>query len=160
MAHIFQLNCSQGGVPKLAVRAATVLPLGLECDKQAHPEFHGGPDAALCLYSLEHILELQAEGHPIFPGAVGENITVSGLDWATLAPGSRLALGDEVVIEITDYAVPCKSIAPSFLGGKPGRISQKTHPGAARLYARVLQTGRLEIGQRVAVLAPAAQPTP
>ena len=42
----------------------------------ASPIFHGGPERALCLFSLERILELQAEGHPIFPGAAGENITI------------------------------------------------------------------------------------
>ena len=79
-------------------------------------------------------------------------MTVAGLDWKTLEPGSRLALGDEVVIEITSYAGPCPTIAGSFTGGKFKRISQKTHPGESRLYARVIQTGRLAMGQTVRVL--------
>ena len=78
---IFQLNVSNGGVPKLPVREALLTPDGLEGDRQAHPQIHGGPERALCLYALERILELQAEGHPIYPGSIGENITVCGLDW-------------------------------------------------------------------------------
>ena len=50
----------------------------------------GGPLAALCLYSLEVIQALQAEGHSIFPGSVGENITLSHLDWSRVTPGVRL----------------------------------------------------------------------
>lgn len=80
-AHIFQLNMSAGGVPKTAVRRATVTELGLSGDKQLDLKHHGGPMRALCLYSLERILALQADGHPIFPGSIGENITVAGLDW-------------------------------------------------------------------------------
>src|SRR5712691_13465276 len=100
---IFQLNTSAGGVPKLPVREALVTELGLVGDDHNFPDIHGGPERALCLYSLERILELQDEGHPIFPGAVGENVTIVGLDWARLEPGVRLALGDEALIEIASY---------------------------------------------------------
>jgi Uncharacterized protein conserved in bacteria len=150
--HIFQLNLSDGGVPKLAVREAVLTETGLIGDRQAHPKIHGGPERALCLYALENILGLQAEGHPIYPGSVGENVTVAGLDWNKLEPGARLALGEEVLIEITSYAGPCQNIQASFRDRKFKRISQKIHPGEARLYARVLQTGRLEVGQPVRVL--------
>ena len=91
---IFQLNRSDGGVPKLAVREAFLTTEGLEGDRQRDLRYHGGPERALCLFALERIMELQAEGHPIFPGAVGENVTVVGLDWSQLKPGARLALGD------------------------------------------------------------------
>jgi MOSC domain-containing protein YiiM len=146
---IFQLNSSPGGVPKLALREAEVTELGLSGDEHKFPDIHGGPERALCLYSLERILELQQEGHPIFPGAVGENVTISGIDWNRVTPGQRLALGNEVVVEITSYTSPCNSIPESFVNGKYQRISQKLHPGHSRVYARVLQTGRLTIGQEV-----------
>jgi MOSC domain-containing protein YiiM len=149
---IFQLNCSDGGVPKLAVREAVLTETGLEGDRQRDRRFHGGPERALCLFPLELILELQGEGHPIFPGSVGENVTTVGLDWARLGPGSRLALGDEVVIEISSYTAPCKTIADSFRGGEFKRISQKVRPGDSRLYARILRTGRLAVGQSVRLL--------
>lgn len=150
--YIYQLNCSDGGVPKLPVREAELTPTGLACDRQARTRFHGGPERALCLYALEHIQALQAEGHPIFPGSVGENVTVANLDWSRLAPGQRLALGDEVIIELSSYVTPCRSIRNSFSDGKFGRISQKTHAGTSRLYARVVRTGKLAVGQQVRVL--------
>lgn len=150
--HIFQLNYSRGGVPKLAVREAQVTTNGLDGDVQAHPKIHGGPDKALCLFSLERILELQAEGHPIYPGSVGENVTVTGLDWNALKPGDRLALGDKVVVEISSYTNPCNSLVESFIEGDFTRIAQKKHPGESRLYARVIETGRLFVGQPVRVL--------
>ena len=149
---IHQLSCSRGGVPKLPVDEALLTPTGLACDTQAHPKFHGGPERALCLYSLELIRELQAEGHPIFPGSTGENVTVEGVEWGALGPGRRLALGDDVLVEITGYASPCKTIKGSFADGVSTRISQKKYPGESRLYARVLKTGRLAVGQRVEVL--------
>ena len=149
---IFQLNVSGGGVPKLAVREALLTPGGLEGDRQRDLRYHGGPDRAVCLFALERIQELQAEGHPIFPGSVGENVTVAGLEWARLRPGARLALGEEALVEITSYTSPCKKIAASFLGGDFKRISQKVRPGDSRLYARVLRPGRIGVGQGVRVV--------
>ena len=149
---IFQLNVSPGGVPKTAVREATVDELGLRGDDHCFPDIHGGPERALCLFSLDRILELQAEGHPIFPGAVGENVTISGLDWSKLEPGTRLALGDQVLVELTSYTSPCNTIPAYFVDGRYQRISQKVHPGYSRIYARVLQSGKLVVGQRVEVL--------
>ncbi len=150
--YIYQLNCSDGGVPKLPVREAELTPTGLVGDRQRYPLIHGGPKRALCLYSLEVIQALQAEGHPIYPGSIGENVTIAGLDWERLAPGRRLALGDEVVVELTSYANPCRNIRDSFDAGKFKRVSQKQHAGESRLYARVIRTGRLVVGQKVRVL--------
>ena len=149
---IHQLNCSRGGVPKTPVPDALLTVTGLEGDAVRYPKFHGGPERALCLFSLERIQELQREGHPIFPGSVGENVTVEGLDWGRLAPGARLAIGDEAVVEISSYTTPCKTIRHSFVDGRYDRISQKEHPGDSRLYARVLRTGRLAAGQPVRLL--------
>ena len=150
---IFQLNVSKGGVPKFAVREALLTPEGLEGDRQRDRRFHGGPQRALCLFALERILELQDEGHPIFPGSAGENLTAVGLDWSRLTPGARLALGHEAVVEITGYTAPCKKIAASFIGGEFKRISQKVRPGHSRLYARVLRPGRLAVGLKVSLLS-------
>jgi len=153
---IFQINVSPGGVPKLPIREALVDALGIVSDEHAFPRIHGGPDKALCLFSLERILELQSEGHPIFPGAVGENVTVSALNWNEVVPGVRLSLGEEVLVEITSYTSPCNSIPAFFVDGDYSRISQKIHPGYSRVYARVLSEGRLVIGQPIRVVSEVA----
>ncbi|MGH9944806.1 MAG: MOSC domain-containing protein [Pyrinomonadaceae bacterium] len=151
-AYIHQLNLSRGGVPKTPVERAELTTEGLAGDVQTDRRYHGGPDRALCLFPLELIEALQSEGHAIHPGSTGENLTIAGLDWSGLVPGSRLALGEEVLIEITSYAAPCRTIAGSFRGGDSKRISQKLHPGQSRLYARVLREGRLAPGQPVRVI--------
>lgn len=151
--HIFQINVSKGGVPKLAIPAGDVTAAGLSGDRQRDQRHHGGTERALCLYSLEHILALQREGHPIYPGAIGENVTLAGLDWSLLTPGVCLRLGDAVEIALTSYTTPCSNIASFFSDGNMNRISQKKHPGWSRLYARVLQTGPIVPGDPVAVLS-------
>ena len=151
--HIFQINVSDGGVPKLAVAAGEVSATGLSRDRQRDRRHHGGPERALCLYSLEHILALQREGHPIYPGAIGENVTVAGLDWNLLVPGVQLRLGEGVEIAVTSYTAPCSNIAPAFADGNMNRVSQKKHPGWSRLYTRVVRPGSITPGDPVIVLS-------
>jgi MOSC domain-containing protein YiiM len=146
---IFQINTSSGGVPKSPQQAVRVNELGILGDKQTHTKVHGGLERALCLYSLEHILDLQSEGHPVYPGALGENITFVGVDWSEIVPNARLKLGDELVIEITRFTTPCKTIEHFFREAQIDRISQVSHPGWSRAYARVLSTGSIRIGDLV-----------
>ena len=138
-ARVHQVNVSQGGVPKLPVESAVLGTLGFTTDAVTNKRAHGGPDRAVCLFSLERIEALRAEGHPIFPGALGENLTLSGLDWERVVPGARLSVG-ECLVEITKYTVPCSTTAP-YVGGDMKRYHQDHSPGWSRVYARVLLTG-------------------
>lgn len=151
---IHQINTSLGGVPKTPIASGTVTAEGLDGDLHGDYRNHGGPTRALCLYTLEQIQRLQAEGHPIFPGSAGENITLEGIPQSALVPGAQLSLGDAVLIEITFYTTPCKTITRSFSDGDFTRISEKLHPGASRVYARVLRGGEIRPSQPVRVLLP------
>ena len=152
MPHIHQISISDGGVPKQPVPGAQVTHSGLAGDRQLDLKHHGGPQRALCLYTLERIRDLQAEGHPITPGSTGENVTIAGLDWAQVIPGTRLLLGERVVIEVTKYTQPCPAIVGSFAGGAIERMAQAQHPGWSRVYARVLVPGLVKTGDRVYIL--------
>lgn len=147
-----QLSASNGGVPKKAVDRATVDRMGLVGDAQTDTKHHGGPDRALCLYSLEVIERLQSEGHPIEPGYAGENMTISGLDWAEVQPGARLRIGQDVEIEVTSYTAPCSKNSRWFIDGDFTRMLQSRHPGESRVYARVLQEGEVRAGDEVALV--------
>ena len=152
---VASLNVSQGGVPKRPVAEAHIDVAGMSDDCQRNLKYHGGPDRALCLFSLERIEALAAEGHPIGVGTTGENVTVAGLDWSQVVPGVRLRLGDAVLAEVTAFTKPCRTIQGSFAGRRTGRISQRTHPGWSRVYARVAAGGVVRVGDPV-VLLPAA----
>ena len=148
---VVAINVSNGGVPKRPQQSAVVRRNGLEGDRQEDLRYHGGPDRAVVLYSLERIQALQSEGHPITPGSIGENLTISGLDWAGLLPGIRLAISD-VVLEITKAASPCRKLTSSFAGGQFDRVSDKSHPGWSRLCAKVVHEGTVEVNDEVVVL--------
>ena len=146
---IVQISVSPGGVPKLSVPSARVTEMGLEGDLHRNMEDHGGPERALCIFAMEQIRVLQAEGHDLSPGAIGENLTVEGVDWERVTPGSRLELGAGVLIEMTRYTSPCFNIQKNFADGDISRVSQKRNPGSSRVYARVLREGTIRQGDTV-----------
>ena len=147
---LHSINVSAGGVPKLARRAAGVRTSGVEGDRQRDLRYHGGPTRAVCLYSLELIQSLRAEGHPIDVGCIGENFTLGGVPWDRMVPGATLEVG-AVQLQLTDYAAPCNNLLPYFAGGKFVRVAQKVHPGWSRLYARVSREGSVQIGDPVSL---------
>jgi len=141
----------EGGVPKNPVECAFLRKSGVEGDRQNDMKHHGGPNRAVCLFSSELIEELRAEGHPIETGSVGENLTISGLDWNLIHLGSQLNVGD-ALIEITGAAPPCRTIKNSFTEGDYSRISQKKNPGWSRWYARVLTEAQVCPEDKVSVV--------
>ena len=149
-ATVHSINVSDGGVPKRPRRSAWVDANGVEGDRQRNLRVHGGPNRAVAIYSLELIESLQAEGHPIEPGTIGENLTFTGIDWSLMVPGARVTIG-EVELELTAYAAPCTQIAGSFADGRMTRVSQKVHPGWSRLYAKVLHEGRIATGDKISL---------
>ena len=146
---VAQLSSSGGGVPKSAVDVVDVGFDGVVGDRQANRKHHGRPFQALCLWSADVMDALRAEGHTVHPGATGENVTVAGIDWASLRPGARLLVG-EVLCELSAWATPCRKIDAWFTG-RSDRILHDTHPGWSRVYAWVLEPGTIRTGDEVLV---------
>lgn len=150
-ARIVQISVSAGGVPKTAVPTARVTVDGLEGDAHRY-RHHGGLERAVCLYPIEAIERLQTESHSIAPGSIGENVTVEGLDWSAVVPGRHVLLGEQVLLEVTRYTTPCRTITGVFKDGEVARVSQKAHPGWSRVCARVLIEGSIRRGDPVRLL--------
>src|SRR6187551_860128 len=146
---LLHVNVSSGGVPKLAVPEARITRFGVEGDRQRNVTVHGGPHRAVSILGIEAIQRIAAEGHPIAPGTTGENLTTEGFDVSLLPAGTRLAIGDDVVLEISQPTNPCRTIRHSFSDLRFGRLSMKAHPADSRMYARVLREGVVRAGDPI-----------
>jgi MOSC domain-containing protein YiiM len=132
-----------GGIPKHPVESAELGPLGLLGDKQRF-HFHGGPNRALCLLSIEDYRALQRDGVAVeAPGSFGENVLTEGLDFGALRPDDELVIGDEVRIALHDVREPCKTLKaiderfPNLMLGRSGFV------------CRVIRGGRLAPGMAI-----------
>ena len=145
---IVQINISLGGVPKRPIAEAEVTPLGILGDSWAHPQIHGGPNQAVLLISSEGLEELVAQGFPVFPGALGENLTTTGLDRRLMRIGQRYRVGD-VVLELSKMRSPCATLDVYGPSIKQAVYDAQVHAGDAStprwglagFYARVLRSG-------------------
>jgi MOSC domain-containing protein YiiM/GNAT superfamily N-acetyltransferase len=152
---VLQVSLSAGGVPKLPVAGAWIRRLGVDGDAHHEHTVHGGPHRAVCLFSIEAIERLQAEGHPVEPGSVGENLTTSGIEWSTLPVGTRARVGADAMLEIASSTTPCETQRPNFRDGRFSRINIALHPTDSRMYARVLEEGYVKPGDPIELLPPA-----
>jgi len=145
---VLQVNISPGGLPKYPIQEAIVTPFGIEGDSCAHPEVHGGPEKALLIVCSEVIEELTERGHPLFPGALGENLTIAGLDRRQLRLGQQFRVGG-AFIELTRVRRPCSSldaIGPGlqtelFDAAVKAGDTRSPRWGMSGFYARVLRPG-------------------
>ena len=147
---VTHLAVSGGGVPKSRVDRFDVDWSGAVGDRQGDRRHHGRPFQALCLWSSDVIAALQSEGHPIEPGFAGENVTVSGVDWAALRPGTVVQVGSAVA-EISSHATPCAKNAAWFVDRDFRRVDHDEHTGWSRLYATVLEPGTVAVGDAFVV---------
>ena len=157
---IASINVSHpGGVPKRPIDRTVITTRGLIGDGQRTKEpVHGGPEKAVCLFGVEQIRRVNADGHHLYPGAIGENLTLSGLDLGGLASGDQLRIGDPAsgpIIQLSDPAAPCKNIAGSFEDWRIARVSHKVRPEDSRWYARVLREGPVVSGDPIELLGAA-----
>ncbi len=144
---VVHLARSDGGVPKTSANGVDIDYGGVVGDRQATRLHHGAPFQALCLWSKEVIDDLAAAGHSVSPGAAGENITVSGIDWTAVKVGQRLQIG-EAEAQITAAATPCSNLADLFSDRDFRRIDESNGP-LSRMYAAVVNPGRVNLSDVV-----------
>jgi MOSC domain-containing protein YiiM len=125
---------------------------GLVGDEIFDRRHHGGDDQAVYAYAREDLDWWEGQlGRPLPGGVFGENATTSGLDVTNARVGERWAVGDDVVLEVSDPRIPCGTFA-RWLGerGWVKRFTAAARPGA---YLRVIVPGVIRAGDRVEVVS-------
>jgi MOSC domain-containing protein YiiM len=154
---VVQVSVSQGGVPKLGIPSAELTEIGIAGDMWRYP-FHGGRRKAILLITIEGIDELISRGFPLFPGAMGENLTTRGLDRRELRIGQRLRVG-EAGIELTHIRTPCATLDVYGSGIQAATCDARVQAGdfesqrwgLSGFYASVVQSGTVRAGDTIAL---------
>jgi MOSC domain-containing protein YiiM len=97
-----------------------------------------------------------AQGFPLFPGALGENLTTLGLDRRRFRAGQRYRAGD-VSLELTKRRAPCATLNV-YPGIQHAIFDAQVNNGDASsprwglsgFYARVLRAGTIRPGDPIA----------
>lgn len=112
-----------------------------------HGDRHYGrsPDRALLLVPDASYDELRTRGLDLPYGSMGENLVVSEIPAAGLAPGTRLEIGG-VACEVVEPCPVCRSLA-----GVHPRLPKLAY-GRRGVYLRVRDVGRLQRGDPVRIV--------
>ena len=156
---VLQVSISRGGLPKRAIPEGDLGPLGIAGDDCAHPEVHGGPQQAILVVSSEAIAELTAQGFPLYPGALGENITTAGIDCAQWRAGQRWRIG-QAIVEFTKLREPCGQLSVYGLGIQRALYDAQVmagDPSSPRwalggFYSSVVRPGLIRPGDPISLL--------
>ena len=154
---LVQVSASRGGIPKLPMPSAELTETGLFGDAWRYP-FHGGARKAILLVTLEGIDELVSQRFPLFPGALGENLTTRGIDRRELRLGQRLRVGD-AEIELSHVRTPCATLDVYGAGIQAAIFdaqAQAGDPASPRwglsgFYAAVVRAGAVRPGDAIAI---------
>ncbi len=150
---------SQTGIYKQAATGPVqVGKLGFLGDVQVATKHHGGPDQAVYIYSQQDYDWWSAElGYALQPGTFGENLTLSDYGGQDFRIGDKLVFS-EVMLELSAPRIPCATLAARM--GDVGFVKRFRAARRPGVYARVLQEGRLQVGESASYeRAPADYPT-
>ena len=114
---------------------------GIEGDAHA-----GDWHRQISLLGKESIEKMRAKGADVTEGDFAENITTEGIDLQSLAIGSKLRLGPEVEIEITQAGKKCHSDCAIFQ-----QVGDCIMPREG-IFAKVTKSGQVKTGDSIEVL--------
>jgi len=108
---------------------------------------HGGNwHRQISLLAIESINKMIEMGTKVSPGNFAENITTEGIELPTLPIGSRLKIGSDIELEITQIGKECHSRCEIF-----EQIGDCIMPREG-VFTRVNQGGLIKIGDSIEVL--------
>jgi len=141
--HLKPRQGRERGLPKRGVPELTITVYGVTGDfnRWRTEKANGDPDQAVLLISEEILADLRAEGWPVQPGELGENLTLADIPAGALAPGARLYLGS-AILEISKPCDPCTVLySLPYVGIDRGPAFIRTLQGRRGWFARVVHGG-------------------
>jgi len=108
---------------------------------------HAGclPNRQVSLLAMESIDKMQSRGFNLSPGDFAENITTEGIDLLRLPIGTRMFVGDEVSLEVTQIGKECHA------GCAIRRQIGECIMPEEGIFARVVKGGLVKPGDRVKI---------
>lgn len=112
------------------------------------------------LFPTELLDELATRGFDVAPGALGENISTTGIDIFDLPTGTVLRLGDDAMIVLTGLRNPCGQIN-GLLDGLLGELRLKVDGESVLrggVMAVVVHGGDVRTGDPIVFSLPPGEP--
>jgi len=140
---IVSLNISaKKGVRKKPIKEVLLKTnYGIEGDAHASSEWH----RQVSLLALESIRKMQEKGLNVNPGDFAENITTEGIDLPALPVGTRMTIGNNIEVEVSQIGKECHTrCAIYYLAGDCVMPKEG-------IFVKVLKGGKVREGDEITV---------
>ena len=97
------------------------------------------------LLAIESIDKMRKLGFDVGPGVFAENLTTTGVELAALPVGTEIAVGSEVLLEVTQIGKECHRGCAIYQ-----EIGKCIMPKEG-IFARVLRSGRVRAGDPIRI---------
>jgi MOSC domain-containing protein YiiM len=114
---------------------------GLAGDAHADSGWH----RQVSLLAMESIEKMRKMGYPVGPGDFAENLTCEGIELTALPIGTRITVGDEVVLEISQIGKECHTGCAIF------KQTGKCIMPKEGVFARVISGGPVNTGDAIEI---------
>ena len=98
------------------------------------------------LLAIESINKMRSLGFDVGPGDFAENLTTEGIDSASLPAGTRVSIGKEVILEVTQIGKECHTGCAIYR-----QIGKCIMPKEG-VFAKVVKGGLVKAGDAIRVL--------
>ena len=144
MASVLAVCSSQDKGTKKEVVATSFLreDYGLVGDAHADCCTH----RQVSLLAMESIAKMRDLGFSVSPGDFAENLTTDGIDLVSLPVGTRLSVGGQIILEITQIGKECHTGCAIF------RQVGKCIMPKEGVFARVIRGGLARAGDKIKIL--------
>lgn len=142
-AAVVSINISaKKGVRKKPVDEALLIEnFGIESDGHASDKWH----RQVSLLALESIKKMQDKGLKVVPGDFAENITTEGIDLPSLPIGTRMTIGEEAEVEVTQIGKECHNKCAIYYQAGDCVMPKEG------IFVKVLKGGKIKKGDKIVV---------
>ena len=132
---------------KKGTRKTCVSTAYLEANGGLQGDAHAGPwHRQVSFLASESIEAVRQSGLSVTFGDFAENIATRGVDWTQVAVGTRLRIGEQALLEITQIGKEC--IRKCAIYYQTGDCIMPKEG----VFARVLTGGAIKVGDRIEIL--------
>jgi MOSC domain-containing protein YiiM len=130
------------GIRKRPVREITLRAnYGIKGDAHASSKWH----RQISLLALESIKKMQKMGLDVHPGDFAENITTEGIDLLKLPLGTRMTIGEDTEVEVSQIGKECHTRCNIYYEAGDCVMPREG------IFVRVLKGGKIKEGDIISV---------
>jgi len=140
---VVSINISdKRGVRKKPLKEAVIKKdFGIKDDAHASSHWH----RQVSLLALESIKKMQAMGLKVNPGDFAENITTEGLDLPNLPVGTRMTIGNNIEVEVSQIGKKCHTRCEIYFQAGDCIMPKEG------IFVKVLKGGKIKEGDEIIV---------